>query len=385
MAHALLSPSAAGRWLHCTAAPLLEACQPEETSEFADEGTFAHAVASMRLQMKHGMTVPEDTMRDIARLHDKYYSAELEEYVSDYVQFVSDRYAAARQKNSDAILLIEQRLDLDEWIPKSFGTADAIIITDGIMEVIDLKYGRGVAVSAVGNAQMRIYALGAYDSLSAEYAITDVRMTIYQPRIGNYSEDTISVRELRYWGRSVLRPRAWQAIAGGTTAPGEWCQFCRMRSKCRALAAWCLDGAERCNPEAALSVDEIAALLPRLDQIKKWADNVQSQAQRMALEGTAVPGYKLVEGRSVRTISDPGALRKALNDAGYGDDRILRPVELRTLGELERVCGKKTFATEFGQYLTRPTGKPTLVPESDKRPPLGSAADFDGIDTGGHE
>lgn len=375
-AHALLSPSAAHRWLNCTAAPRLEANVIDEGSSFALEGTLAHAYCALKL--KQYMDWPTDgEVEEINQLNAQYHTGEMDEYTDTYKTIVLEKYNAARVATPDARLLVETRLDFSEYIPDAFGTADAIIIADGVMEVIDFKYGKGVKVSAYKNPQMLIYALGAYDRFSFDYRIERVRMTIVQPRIDNLSEYEISVSDLMTWVDTELTPKAQQAYEGnGPQVPGEWCQFCKVKSSCRALTERCKQTAENYPDPKLISAEELAtAVLPILPTIKTWLTGVEDYALQQALSGVQLPGWKIVEGRSNRKITDPEAAAVALNQAGYKTAEIYKPQELRTITELEKLAGKKQFAAICGDYIGKPQGKPTLAPESDKRPAIDPAAD----------
>lgn len=373
-AHALLSPSSASRWLNCTAAPHLEADMPDVSSGFAVEGTLAHAYCAKKLKTFLGLPTEQED-KEIAELAD-YHTGEMDEYTDAYATIVIEKYNAARAITPDAQLLVETRLDFSEHIPDSFGTADAIIIADGTMDVIDFKYGKGVSVSAFKNPQMQIYALGAFDKFSFEYRIDRVRMTIIQPRIDNLSDYELSVSDLMAWTDEVLTPRAQEAFSGqGTQTPGEWCRFCKVKSRCRALANQSLNTAiEKPDPQL-LNPQELADVLPKLETIKIWLTGIEEYALHTALSGTAVPGWKVVEGRSTRKITNPTAVSDALSGAGIGRDLLYKPQELLPITELEKLVGKKQFAALCAQWISKPQGKPTLVPESDKRQAINTVED----------
>lgn len=375
-AHALLSPSAAHRWINCTAAPRLEADVEDKGSDYAAEGTLAHAYCAQKLKAFLGLPT-EAEAKEIAELYDRYHTDEMDEYTDTYKTIVLEKFNAARAITKDAQLLIETRLDFSEYVPDAFGTADAIIIADGTMEVIDFKYGKGVKVSAVDNPQMKIYALGAYERFSFEYKIDRVRMTIIQPRIENLSDDELSVSELMAWTDTVLVPKAKQAYKGdGPQIPGDWCQFCKVKSHCRALTTQCVEVAKNHPDPKLISADELATeVLPILATVKTWLAGVEDYALQQALNGVQLPGWKIVEGRSVRKITDQDGAALALNKAGYKTTEIYKPQELRTITDLEKLTGKKQFAVICGEYIDKPQGKPTLAPESDKRPAIDPLAD----------
>ena len=377
--HALLSPSASHRWLHCTAAPRLEEGIKDEGSDYAAEGTLAHAYCAMKL--KNFLGLPTDGEKEeIAALQEKYGTGEMAEYTDTYVTIVLEKYNAARAATPDAQLLVETRLDFSDYVPEAFGTADAIIIADGTMEVIDFKYGKGVKVSAVENPQMMIYALGAYARFAFEYRIDNMRATIVQHRIDNLSEYEITVEELTAWAANVLAPAAEQAYTGeGPQTPGAWCQFCKVKNQCRALANKCKE-VVAVDPKLITPEELAKDVLPMVPIVKTWISGVEDFALAQALSGIRLPGWKIVEGRSVRKITDTDSVAAVLTKNGYKQNDIFKPVEMRTITDLEKLVGKKQFAAMCGEWINKPQGKPTLAPEGDKRKAIDPIADdFKGI------
>lgn len=365
--HAILSPSAAHRWLNCTAAPLLEKDVEDKGSTFAEEGSLAHAYCAKKLKEFLGRDVSEEN-KEIAELNELYHSGEMDEYTDTYKTIVLEKFNAARAKTKDAQLLVEVKLDFSHYVPDAFGTSDAVIIADGCMEVIDFKYGKGVKVSAVENPQMMIYALGAWDLFNFEYNITKVKMTIVQPRLDNLSEFEISVGDLINWAVDVLEPKAKEAYAGGTQKPGDWCQFCKVKAKCRAIATKCVEVQQNHPDPRLISKEDMErTILPLLSTIKTWLSGVEEFSLEQALAGVQYRGFKIVEGRSVRKITDPSAVMKLLGENGFAEESYLKPTELRSITDLEKLIGKKRFGTLCADYINKPQGKPTLVPESDKR------------------
>ena len=377
--HALLSPSASHRWLHCPAAPRLEGGIKDEGSDYAAEGTLAHAYCAMKL--KNFLGLPTDGEKEeIAALQEKYGTGEMAEYTDTYATIVLEKYNAARAATPDAQLLVETRLDFSDYVPEAFGTADAIIIADGTMEVIDFKYGKGVKVSAVENPQMMIYALGAYARFAFEYRIDNLRATIVQPRIDNLSEYEITVEELTAWAANVLTPAAEKAYKGeGPQTPGAWCQFCKVKNQCRALASKCKE-VVAVDPKLITPEELAKDVLPMVPIVKTWISGVEDFALAQALSGVQLPGWKIVEGRSVRKITDTDSVAAVLTKNGYKQNDIFKPVEMRTITDLEKLVGKKQFAAMCGEWINKPQGKPTLAPEGDKRKAIDPIADdFKGI------
>ena len=261
-------------------------------------------------------------------------------------------------------------------MPDAFGTSDAIIIADGVMEVIDFKYGKGVKVSAVENPQMMIYALGAWDLFNFEYDIRKVRMTIVQPRIDNLSEFELNAADLINWAVDELQPKANEAYAGGKQKPGNWCQFCKVKPNCKALSSMCIE-AQQANPDPRKISKEVmeSTILPLLSTFKTWLTGVEEYSLEQALSGVQYQGFKIVEGRSVRKITNPTAVMELLGKEGFAKEAYIKPTELRSITDLEKLIGKKRFCTICAEYINKPQGKPTLVPESDKRPAFNQAAD----------
>lgn len=369
--HALLSPSAAHRWLNCTPSVRLEEGIEDKGSDFAAEGTLAHAICEQKLLTLLGR--PHDEAdKEIEELSPKYHSGEMDEYTDTYKAIVMEKYNAAKVNTPDAQLLVEVRLDFRSFLQDSFGTADAVIIADDLMEIIDFKYGKGVKVSASQNPQMRIYALGALDEFLLEYNIKRVRMTIVQPRIDNLSEDEMPVSSLIKWRDEVLRPASELAFRGdGEQVPGEWCRFCKVKASCKALATL---ATKTCNEDfknpRLISDEDIPKLLPLIPVLKSWMDDFTVFSLERAMAGAHLEGYKVVEGRSIRQVTDQDGLVEILTQEGFDRDILFRPAELKTLGDLEKIVGKKKFADLSKPYVTKPQGKPALVELSDKRPPL---------------
>lgn len=374
--HALLSPSAAHRWMHCTAAPRLEATAPDSESTYAQEGTLAHAYCAKKLKSFFGLDTKHED-KEIAELNAQYHNGEMDEYTETYKYIVLKKFNTARMATKDAQLLIETRLDFSDYVPEAFGTSDATIIADGLMEVIDFKYGKGVRVSAIDNEQMKIYALGAYLKHSFEYNIDRVRMTIVQPRIDNLSEFEMLVSDLLEWAENELRPKAVEAFSGkGEQNPGGWCQFCKVKCGCKALAEKCTTIAQENPTPGLISPKKMATdILPWLSNIKAWCTSVEDYALQQALAGVSYPGFKLVEGRSVRKITDSEAVAGLLYKEGYDPSEYMKPATLCGISDLEKLVGKKRFTVLCADYIIKPQGKPTLVPNEDKRQAYNTASD----------
>ena len=383
-AHALLSASKAEQWINCPPSARLQEGVPDKRSEYADQGTAAHEYAEMLLRrrltiLKSSERKKLDKQIEEFKATNQYYDAEMESAITDYVEIVEERYLAAKSRSKDAIVLLEERLDFSHLVPEGFGTGDVILIADGVMEVIDLKYGKGVPVSAVGNPQMRLYALGALEGFGWMYGIDEVQMTIVQPRLDSISTDSISVESLEEWGETIVKPAAELAWKGeGEFKAGGHCRWCKVKATCRARADENMKAlAYEFQDPALLTLEEIGQILHIAEQLQDWAKDVQEYAQAQALKGEKVPGWKLVEGRSVRKITDELALLEILDREGFPKDSITE-TKLLGISKLEKVVGKKQLAEIAGDLIVKPPGKPVLVPETDKRPELNSVeSDFE--------
>lgn len=376
-AHAILSASSSSRWLACPPSARIAAAYPDRSSSYAEEGTRAHALAEEALILY--MAIGEDDVRGVPTLDAMdSVTAEMIEAVQKYVDICIEKIVAARSASPDAQILVEQRLDFSDWAPEGFGTGDMVIVSDGSLEVVDLKYGEGVPVSAEGNTQMRLYALGAVAAFQMLYAFDEVHMTIVQPRRDSVTSDCLSVDDLLAWGDSI-RDTARLAYAGkGAFCAGPHCRFCPARMRCRTLADYMLEEIQEERMPENLTDAEIADVVLKAKAIKSWLDGVEAYALHHALQGKEWPGLKLVEGRRKRTITDEHAAAMILMDEGhYVAAEIYKPQELQSLTALEKLVGKKRLAELLQPVIQTAEGKPTLVPEADKRPAMRIIDEFD--------
>lgn len=377
-AHAVLSASAAGRWLNCTpSARLEEKIGRDEPSSYAQEGTLAHELAE--LYMLHDVLGKCDDQTFSDRfdsiMNNPLFSEEMLDVVPTYVDYCDEQYKAALAEDSEAIIEIEQKLDLTAYVRESFGTADCTIIGGTLLEVVDYKHGKGVPVYAEWNKQLMLYGLGALRKYDILFGIEEVRLTIVQPRINNISSWQISVDELMQWATEELIPKAELAWEGkGELVAGDWCKFCVAKNRCRALYEKSVEIAkyEFQDPEL-LTDEEIADILARIPQFEEWANSIKEYANDRAINyGKVWPGFKLVEGVSRRKWLDEDAVAEAIfSRIPEATEDQVYDMKLRTITQLEKTFGKKVVAEQLSDVIVKPQGKPTLVPLSDKRPALG--------------
>lgn len=375
--HAILSASGSERWLNCPPSARLEELIPEEKSEYAAEGTFAHKLAELHLRKYLECIENTEYGKQLKKLKEnEFYSQEMEDFIEIYLDIAIEKINEARSKSKDAIIFLEQRLDFSPWVSEGFGTSDLVLISDGAIEVIDLKYGKGVPVSAEGNTQMRLYGLGALNQFDILYDIEEVKMTIVQPRLDSVSTDIMRTCDLLSWGDETVKPKAELAFKGeGEFCTGDHCRFCRAKAICRARAEANLELARYDFRDPTLLDDEeIAEILFKADELRAWAADVQAYALDQAYtHGVKFDGWKLVEGRSNRKYTDDEKVAKTLIEKGYKEDDLYTK-SILGITAMEKFLGKKKFEELLEGFVIKPPGKPTLVPESDKRPELSSAA-----------
>ena len=386
--HAVLGASKSEQWINCPPSARIQEKVPEKRSEYADEGTAAHELSEIKLRRRLFLNNAKqrkelDAKEKKFKETNKYYNAEMENAVTEYVELVEERFMEAKARSADAVVLLEEHLDFTEWVPDGYGTGDVVLISDKVLEVIDLKYGKGVPVSAQDNPQIRLYGLGAWCGWNYLYGIEEVRMTIIQPRLDSVSSVTMPLSELLEWVETVVKPAAELAFAGkGDFKSGEHCRWCKCKGNCRARADENMKAlAYEFKDPSLLSNEEIGSILFVAAQLKTWAKDIEDYSQEQALKGNKIPQWKLVEGRSNRAVSDKKAAIAAFENAKVESDKYLKPQELFGIGELEKRIGKKEFIALLGGLVIKPPGKPVLVPETDNRPELNSIEnDFENID-----
>ena len=394
--HAILSPSAAHRWLHCTPAPRVEAEFPETTSEYAEEGRLAHSVCELAAKKKFTVMNNRTYNSRLKKLKaDPKWDDEMLSTAATYVEHLTEH--AMRFEHAPYVAL-EVQVDITDYAPEAFGTCDCVMIGGDELIITDYKHGKGVPVSAQDNPQMLLYALGALKLYRPIYGDMIRRVSTYidQPRLGSYDGASMTVEELLAWGESI-KPKAAAAFIGtGEFAPGEWCRFCRAKAKCRARANQntALEDFKDCiplgrsipmqaeydatgfKPSNCLTDEEIGALLVRAEGLVAWYNDLKEYALAACLNGKTIPGWKAVEGRSTRAWTDQDAALDALM-AGGVEEAIIYDRVPKTLAQLEKVIGKQRFGELVGGMITKSPGKPALAAESDKRPAYnGAAADF---------
>lgn len=367
--HSLLSASASHRWIACPPSARLSENYEDQPSDYAQAGTDCHELCAYKVEKALGRKVRNPAKKL------SFYDAEMEDCSDGYRDFVMECVAKAKEVCPDPLVLVEQKLDYSRYvgIEGSFGTGDCIIVADDMLYVVDYKHGLGVMISAEKNSQLSCYALGALDLFDGIYNIERITLAIYQPRRANISLYEMSKDELLTWAKETLAPAAKLAQEGkGEFKAGDHCRFCRAKANCRKRAEYNLEMAKYdFEMPATLEDTEIAAILPRIDDMISWAGDVKEYALQKALSGTKFDGFKVVEGRSNRKYTDDEAVAKAVKDAGFN------PYEQKLLGitAMSQLLGKKKFEEILGTLIHKPAGKPVLVSDTDKRPAMNTAAD----------
>lgn len=385
-AHALLSASGANRWLACTpSAKLEEEYGERKSSSYAAEGTLAHELAELYLRkdVLHNISDNDFELKLEEIMANEFFNDEMVEAVSMYTDYCEGQLIAAQTENIFAEMEIEQKFDLTEYVPESFGTGDCVIIADPTLEIVDLKFGKGVPVYADWNKQLMLYGLGALRKYDTMYYIETIKLTIVQPRLNNISTFVMSVAELRKWAEEELTPRAQMAFRGeGELVAGDHCKFCAVKNRCRKLYEQQMEIAKHEFQEPTmLSDEEIVDILKRAPRFVEWINSITSYAQDMAINHNKIwPGHKLVEGVSRRKWLDEDKATQAIfaRCPELSEDQIF-DTKLKSITNIEKLIGKKRFAEILSDVTIKPEGKPTLVPIDDKRPAIGfeqAKADF---------
>ena len=372
-AHARLNASSSHRWMMCPPSVRLSEHFADKPSVNAEEGTFLHELCELKLHRYLGDMDAGAIERQYAEHRDNdFYTEEAESVTDEYVAFCIETIEAVRSSCSDPLIMVEHRIDYSEYVPEGFGTGDLIIVADGVIEIIDFKGGR-YRVEANRNSQLMLYGLGALLEFDPLYDIHSVRMSIVQPRVSNTATYEMSADDLLRWAETEVRPRALLAYEGkGEFCAGEHCRYCKARFNCRARSEYHMQLAQRDFKQPDLLTDEeVADILPVAVSLNSWVQDLLAFATQQAMDGKCWPGYKLVAGRSNRKYTSEAEVIRAATEAGYTD---IYKTTLLGVGDLEKRMGRKAFQTVLGNYIIKPPGTPTLVPESDPRKPYTDAA-----------
>lgn len=378
--HALLSASGAKRWLACTPSARLEEYFPELTSAYAEEGTKAHETAekvlSALIEGRRKPAFKNDEVKEIAR------------NVQPYVDYVWGLYKDLQAQHGDAVIFLETRVDFSDYVPEGFGTGDVIIISDTTLHIIDLKYGKGVPVSAKHNEQLRLYALGAVKLYGDIYDIENVVTHICQPRLDSFSHEEMTLEDLECWGTFEVKPKAQEAFAGtGAFIDGDHCQFCKAAAVCRHRMEKYTEITKLQNmkPEELASNGELAKVLREASSIEKWLRQLKAFAIKEMQEGVKFPGIKLVAGRSTTVLKDADKLVEVLLNAGVNETLLYKPKELQSMTELKSLVGKKRFEELTEGLYEKQVGSPAIDKEESKKEEWKPGGDFQDVDVSSYE
>lgn len=356
-AHAVLSASSADRWLNCPGSVALTRDLPDTTSSYAEWGTTCHELGELALRNR--------LLGEKVVLESDKYDAEMYAAVAAYRNFAEGILA---EHDEEPLIWIEERLDFSRWVPGGFGTADLVLVFPRAKKayMVDLKGGQGIKVFAADNPQLKLYGAGVLDLLDCIVEIQSIELCIVQPRIEHFDRWEVSTNDLLTWLDVAVRPIAHDAYKGSATLrAGDHCTFCKIKNTCPERAREAVSTFEEHDSiPGLLTLEQIAALLPKLDRIINWAKNIQDFAYVQARDhGGKIPGYKLVAGRSNRRWTDEARVAEVLKQDGFNDDDIWTK-KLLGIGDAEKLVGKKHRVFELAQ---KAEGKPTLVPESDPR------------------
>lgn len=373
--HALLSASSAKKWLNCTPSARLEDILGDATSDSAEEGTLAHNICELKLSKLFTDTnMPQKTFTTkLNRLKkEKHYKPEMDGFTDRYVEYISQiayGYSAAPH------VAIEKRVEYGNYAKDGFGRADCVILSGEDCHIIDFKYGKGIPVKAEGNPQMGLYALGVLNAYGIIYPTRRVTMHVVQPRLSNYATWQTTKDELTAWGNAVVKPMAQLAYAGeGECKQGEWCDsgFCKAAATCRKRAEANLAVAETDPKDGKLKLpplltnQEVGEILGRAQSLAAWVKKLGAFALKEMECGNKIDGWKLVEGRSNRVITELDAVLQELMNAGY-DKEILYNTEPLAMTNLEGVIDGEDWKSIVVPHIIKPPGRPTIAQNTDGR------------------
>lgn len=391
MEHARLSASGSKKWLNCPASLGLEENFPNTSSEYARLGTTAHALAEHRLKQFLGESVnntEEDILKDLTD-EDKN---EMLTLIEEFVNYVIAKHAYYRREKGNAELTIEQRLDYSSYAPDGFGTGDVVLKGGATLEIIDLKYGKGIKVDAHENSQLKLYALGALEHyfINRLEPIEEVVLTVYQPRLNSIESFRTTPNNIFKWGETVVKPSAKKALeGGGACVYGTHCDdgFCKARTICAEYNKHYLSLQEYIakSPKfdgGKLTDDELIKAYELSIGIEKWVKDLRAYITENMLSGKTYNGYKLIEGSGRRRFKDEDAVIKALQKAKLRKDKYIT-TKLKSLTELEKLLGAEKFDRLLGELIEKTAGSPTIVKDSDPRPAIDktkqATEDFKGL------
>lgn len=365
-----MSASGSSRWLNCPGSVAAEAGIVDKSSPFADWGTCAHELADICLRTGVSPdTYLGQTLNDAPHI---VVDNEIVECVSGYVAYV---------KQFKGELFSELRVDFSPWVPDGFGTSDAVIIQNNMAHVIDLKTGRGLVVDADNNSQAMLYALGVYNDFGYLFDnVSEFVLHIYQPRVSNFSDWAISLKDLLRWGEWVKLQADLALSDDAERVPGDkQCQWCKAKATCNSLAKFTqeiisaefddLDSLEQPNK---ISKAQLKIILDNKKLITSWLDAVESHVVDLLLTGEKVDGFKMVAGRSVRQWSNEDAAQEAIIAEKGAEAAFER--KFISVAKAEKLLGKKHIGL-ISDYIIKPEGRPTLAPESDNRPSIDNVID----------
>jgi hypothetical protein len=382
-AHAILSASGAARWLSCTPSARLEDKRGASVdSVFSREGTLAHEFGDLNLRFFNKEISASVLSKELRKLRShELFSSEMEGEVKKYTDYCEEVYSIGKAKNGDAVMLVEEKFDFSHLVPDGFGTGDDTVISGEVLNIIDLKYGKGVQVDAFENSQLKLYGIGALKGFDMLYDIKTVILTIVQPRLDHVSTWEISAEDLINWGEKEVRETAQKAYEGkGVQKAGDWCKWCKVKGMCATLAAKNVKLARHDFKDPHFLTDEqLLNVYKQIPMLVDWAGSVAVHLLDEAKKGKKWPGLKLVEGKSNRKFSDEVKVKAALEDDLFEPSEYIVS-KLAGITAIEKLVGKANFNALLGEYVIKPQGAPTLADENDKRIGIGLAqakADFE--------
>lgn len=392
--HALLGASSAHRWLNCPGSARLTENMPDTSSPYAEAGRLAHEIAELKARQYFIETLPKRSFNaKLKKLKEsEHYDKSMDGATDEYLDHLKAR---AMTYDTAPTVALETWVDFSDIVPDGGGTLDCAMIGGRKLDIADYKNGSGVLVEAENNEQMMLYAWGALRLFWPIYGdtIEIVHISIIQPNAGGVREWETTVEYIRAWATGyvlVIAKLAWDGE--NIFCAGDWCQFCKARATCteRAKAMFDVEPLVGSQPHGSdesatlyadgkevartLSDSQIGDILTRGKDVAAWLKDLEAYALKATLEGRPISGWKAVEGRGTREWNGGcDAAFDHLMERGVVEAMLYERKPVSVAG-LEKTLGKKAFAEAAEGLWHKTPGKPTLVPESDKRPPYNPAA-----------
>lgn len=382
--HARFSPSQLPRIIRCPGSVQLTKDMPRKSSSYAQEGTMLHKVVEDCLTLNE-LVLPstiikqygldEDQKNAVQDILDFVLMLRAEYAPYDYTETVEAKVTLAKFNQGNIIC---PELE-DVW-----GTLDySLNIPEiGVLVAVDWKFGSGVEVFP-DTEQLITYAIAKLKTAENLLKYNSIRCIIGQPRLYSgdlFKEHTYTPLEALSWLRQTLVPALQEAVSRNPLfhPSDKACMWCAAKNVCEERHKAALQTAQEVFAVHAklpgqIDKDELSGLMYKFGMLKSYMSDLEDYASAQLQKGLGFPGWKMVAGRSIRQYKDKDETKLVdfLETEGFDTSLCYEDPKFKSVAQLEKVVGRKIAKLEeFQEFIFKPQGKPTLVPESDKREPL---------------